>query len=217
MLRNLLAISALTLLGGISAVAQVSIGVKGSVQFANIIVTPTTQKASSLVGFQAGLMLDAPITDQLSIRPQLLYSVKGAKQTLNAQGVNLEAKVAVNYLEVPIQLTYGFEVGEGRVVIGAGPYLGYGLSGSTKSTVTFNGQTETETEDITFGDDGDLKRIDIGLHFSAGYELSSGLMVSGYFSPGLTNISNNATVGTNESAKTTAFGLSLGYFFGSRN
>lgn len=208
MLRNLLSVCAFVLLGSVAASGQIAVGVKGSLQLSTITITPNTLQPSSLVGFQAGLMLDLPITDEISLRPQLLYSVKGAKQSASAQGVTVEQKAMINYLEVPVQITYGFEAGDGRVVIGAGPYLGYGLSGSSVST--FNGQSETTK--FTFDDKDDLKRIDVGLHLSAGYELSSGLLVSGYFSPGLTNISSDKDV----TAKTSAYGLSLGYFFGGR-
>ena len=102
---------------------------------------------------------------------------------------------------------YGFDAGNGRFVLGAGPYLAYALSSEVK--INYSGMAQAEP--AVFGwDENQIKRFDFGLHLSAGYELTSGLMVSGYYSPGLANIINipNATL------KNTAFGISLGFLFG---
>ena len=121
MLRKVFSVGAIISLCCATAFGQVAIGVKGSLQLSNLTSSAFNQQNSNLIGFQAGLLLNAPINEQLSIRPQLLYSVKGSKAVGSAQGISVDAKLAINYLELPVQLAYGFEVGEGRVVVGAVP------------------------------------------------------------------------------------------------
>lgn len=214
MLRNLLIISAFTLLSSTASFAQVSVGIKGSAQLANQKYSSSgiSITGDNIVGFQAGLLLNAPLSDQISLRPQLLYSTKGTKLSGSLLGGAGENKGIINYLELPIQLAYSLEVGEGNVVIGAGPYVAYALN--AKSTTTFAGQSMTESVDFSGPDSP--KRFDYGIHVSAGYELFSGLGLSVYYAPGLANL-NNSNSGTDLTVKNTSYGISLSYFFGSGN
>lgn len=194
------------------ALAQVRVGVTGGIQLANqpVKFSGITLTSDRIIGYHAGLLLDAPLAGNLSLRPQLLYSVKGGKYDLGGfvgGGTSADLKTSVNYLEIPIQLMYGLEAGPGQVKIGAGPYVGYAISG--KSSGTVNGQSESE--DIEFGSGEDqTKRLDYGLRLSAGYELTSGLGVTAFYAPGLANLANTSQ-GT---VKNMAFGLSLSYLFG---
>ncbi|MEZ0538475.1 porin family protein [Fibrella arboris] len=214
MLRKFLTVCVCTLVGSAAAFGQVSVGVKGSLQFASQKYSSSGLAISgdNIIGFQAGLLLNAPLTEQLSLRPQLLYSTKGTKFSGSLLGGSGESKGTLNYLELPIQLAYSLEVGEGNVVIGAGPYVAYALSG--KSTATFGGQTMTESVDFSTSDAP--KRLDYGLYVSGGYELYSGLGLSVYYAPGLANLSKSNS-GSDVTGKNTSYGISLSYFFGSNN
>lgn len=214
MLRNLLIVSALTLLSSTVLFAQVSVGIKGSAQLANQKYSSSgiSIAGDNIVGFQAGLLLNAPLSDQLSLRPQLLYSTKGTKLSGSLLGGAGESKAVINYLELPIQVAYSLEAGNGNVVIGAGPYVAYALNG--KATSTFSGQSITESLD--FNSVGAQKRFDYGLYLSAGYELYSGLGLSFHYAPGLANLTNSAN-SADGTTKNTSYGISLSYFFGSSN
>ena len=145
MLRKLFIASAVAILGSIPSFGQVVIGVQGSLQFSNFNASANGINISgnNVVGFQAGLMLDAPLSGNLSLRPQLLFSTKGSE--LSSGGAT--SKTTLNYLEVPIQLCYGLEAGNGKVVLGAGPYLAYGLGGTSTST----SGSQSQTESVKFG------------------------------------------------------------------
>ncbi|MEZ0608713.1 porin family protein [Fibrella sp. WM1] len=206
--------------------AQVRFGVQGSGQFANIVAsvsqgqgaTSYTDYSKQRLGFRAGVMADIPVSEQLSVRPQLLYSVKGTKLNLGGllggvpTGVDpnqLDLTLNYNFLELPVQVMYGLDAGPGRVMLGAGPYAAYLLGVSN----TFDGKTLKD-------DLADEKRIDYGLNASAGYELPMGITVSAYYSLGLANLAAGSTIPSTGSAANTggayhrAFGLSVGYFFG---
>jgi hypothetical protein len=194
--------------------AQVRYGVTAGVQLASekYAFGGLTLKTKNQVGYMGGLFADARLSEKISIRPQLLYSVKGSTIDLGSLSGGLTSgsvNTVFTYIEVPIQLTYSLEVGPGSVVLGAGPYVAYALSG--KSTSTDSGQKMSQTIDFSTKD-GDARRLDYGLRLSVGYELLSGVMVSGYYSPGLANIINDAST----SVKNTAFGLSLGLLFGEK-
>ncbi len=190
-----------------NAVGQVRYGVQGSVQVANVASTvdltslgPSigvlTVPIDQRTGFRAGLMADFPLTGQLSIRPQLLYSVKGGNvnvskfviDALTKFGLpsstfpieNTVSKVVVNYIELPVLAMYSAEVGPGRIVIGAGPYAAVAVGG------TVNGNP------ISFNTDG-FRKHDLGITGQVGYELSIGLNLSAYYAHGLTNFSRNST------------------------
>ena len=194
---------ALTLLLGMftNAQAQTRFGIQGSLQFANISSSGNgvSFTGDNLLGFRGGVLADLPISGQISLRPQLLYSTKG---TDFSKVTGTPLKTGIQYLEVPVQLMYSLNAGPGHVVLGAGPYVGYALSSTT------NGTSDASL-------DG-LNRLDVGLALSAGYELESGLIFSGYFSPGLTNlIADSAQLG-GATSRNTAFGLNVGYIFGAR-
>lgn len=194
------------------ASAQVRLGLTAGFQLASeqYKIGGLTLKTNNYPGYMGGFVLDAMLNEKISIRPQLLYSVKGAKLDVGSLSGGLSSgsvSTVFNYIEVPIEATYSLDAGPGWVVLGAGPYIAYALS--AKSTSTDSGQQESEP--ITFSsNDGDAKRLDYGLRLSAGYELPSGFMVTGYYSPGLANIMS----GSSSSVKNTALGLSLSFLFG---
>lgn len=229
----------------LSTYGQVLYGVQGSLQSSNVALGSSAGAFGALgldmsalfkarVGYRAGVMADIPVTDRLSVRPQLLYSVKGYKidprpllasllggfgGTVGSLPDTLVQTAGVSYLEVPVQVMYGLDAGPGRVVIGAGPYVAYALNG------TMNGKA------VDFS--SSFKRFDYGANLSVGYELPMGLTISAYYSYGFANL-----MAANQSAPPTSpidpdmdpsafmptgtisnrsFGLTVGYFFGAGN
>lgn len=235
-MRRIYLLTIVSVLSATSSFGQVLFGIQGSGQSTNIAVTAPVggqQIVSDLsaylkpkYGFRAGLMADIPVNDHLSVRPQLFYSAKGTTLDLSsllggagsADKRVFQAPISYNFIELPILAMYGLDAGPGRVVVGAGPYVGYLLNAS----MTFSG----DTQDV---DLADAKRLDMGAQASIGYELPMGITASVYYSHGLTNLSSNQGVSSSGGglpslsingagrANTRAFGLSLGYFFGAGN
>lgn len=84
-----------------------------------------------------------------------------------------------NYLQLPLMFNYYVRTGESRyVVLGAGPYVGYGISGKQKT----KGDSEQTGADMfyyekkTFKEPG-AHRFDAGLRATVGYQFSTGIMV----------------------------------------
>ena len=210
---------------GHSASAQFSLGAQAGAVFAK----SKTDELSSLtgfdlssknrVGFSAGLIGDMPIGESgLRLMPELNFVQKGLKAdgsvTIDILGqlvtAETEASVNLSYLELPVNLAYAVPAGPGNLIIGAGPYAGFALSGKTKAKVSALGQSEEEEQDIEFGSaDDQLKRMDFGANFMAGYIMENGLMLKVNYSLGLSNLSNTSQ----SDWKNRYFGVSLGYFF----
>ncbi|MBO0932871.1 porin family protein [Fibrella aquatilis] len=218
----------------ITSQAQVLFGVQSSFQSSNISISSggiggidVSTFLKSSWGYRFGVMADIPVTDRLSVRPQLLYSTKGYKVDFSALfggfggglgggllGEATAIRITTNYLEMPVQAMYGFDAGSGRIVVGAGPYVAYALSGSVDGT------------DVPF--EPGVPRIDYGAALSLGYETPAGLSFSAYYSHGLANTvssepnttnpdPNNPNFVPSGTVQNRSFGLTLGYFFGTGN
>lgn len=211
----------LALVATLSTYAQVSFGLKAGYNNASISVEDGGNN-SRLSGFHAGGIADISLAENFSLQPQLLFIMKGTKQkgykeTIAGVDVNIPgSKLTLNYLELPVNFLYKHEVGAGKIFVGAGPYLGFGISGKSKvddsdadGKVKFDGK---KSEDIEAGDeDMHLKRIDAGANVLAGYELKNGLLFSVNYSLGLTNIDPDGA-----KSKNNYFGISVGYLFNAK-
>jgi hypothetical protein len=183
--------------------AQMRFGVKGGLNLASISTSDKTVPTSSALGFHGGIVLDAPLSESISIQPNLLFSQKGF--SLDASGIS--SKVTFNYIEIPVNFLYN---ATDALTIGAGPFLGYALSASAKTT--FNGQTQTT--DVDF--DNKSQRVDYGLNITAGYEIIEGLVISANYSLGLANLNKDATTSSTNTIKNNVIGFSVTKFFGER-
>jgi hypothetical protein len=204
-----------------AASAQLSLGGQAGAVFSK----PSTELYPGSTGleynikirtnFSAGLIADIPLGESgFRFIPELLYVGKGFKadgsEDLPGLQVKLESTTSISYIDLPINFAYAIELGENRLMVGAGPYVGFGLAGNTKVIGTVNGVSQTVEENIEFGNgQGQYDRLDVGANFMAAYVLNSGLMLKVNYSLGFLNLSND----TDYKYKNQYFGVSLGYFF----
>ncbi len=142
-------------------------------------------------GFHTGLSADFPQNKVLSFEPGIMFSSKGAKSSDNDAGYRRDVVVALYYLDIPLLLKAGTEIGGGiQLFAAAGPYAGVGLSGKSKITSELNGVEEHGEVDVEWGDaEDEIKRIEFGATFGAGLEIRSFLIGVGY-DLGITDITN---------------------------
>jgi hypothetical protein len=153
---------------------------------------------SNLIGFQAGIIGEFPISDALFVNSGLLFSQKGTTVTL----LDIDIKMPINYLEIPINLSYKFDAGGVSLFVQAGPYFGVGLSGKMKS-----GDAK---EKIEFGSgDAQLKRMDIGVNVGAGVEIDI-IQLGINYGLGITGLSNDPE----ETLKNRTLSFSVAVLFG---
>jgi hypothetical protein len=133
-------------------------------------------------GFTAGIIIDVPLSTNLSFQPALNYTQKGG--TFKEEGET--DKMTLNYLEIPLNFIYSTGANQGFFV-GAGPALSYGLSGKEK----FSDPSIVEPTKIKFGsDDEELKPFEFSANIISGYRFAKGFMLSANYNLGLTSLAN---------------------------
>ncbi|MVT08450.1 porin family protein [Chitinophaga tropicalis] len=198
-----LSIAAL-LVAGISF-GQVRYGVVGGLNLSSITTKEkgeSSETADLLAGVRAGITADLHLVNEFYIGTGLLFAGKGS----NAKGSD-KTKLTLSYLQVPVNFMYKPQLGSGHLVLGAGPYIAYGLKGKYKID---DGEVKGKLN--AFKDeagDGKLKRLDAGLGVVAGYELKSNLYVGIHSDLGLVNIADKKDF----KIRNTSFGVSVGYKF----
>jgi hypothetical protein len=118
------------------------------------------------------------------------------------------------YLVIPVTAKYSADLGGLKIYGQAGPYFGIGLSGKYKSTFEYEGDKETDTETVEWGNDSendDLKRPDFGLHIGGGIGINN-LQFGLFYELGLANLS--PYTGDGFRIKNRTFGLAATFFFG---
>jgi hypothetical protein len=167
-----------------------------------------------LTGFHAGINVQIPIAPEFYFQPGLMYSGKGAKSVNGS----VTSDFNLSYLELPLNFVYKGAVGNGFVMLGFGPYVGYAIGG--KATYTA-GSIEV-TDDIEFTnkvENGDaaltpyFKSMDFGGNIFFGFESAGGLFLQLNTQLGMAEINpeDNRIPNNKTSLKNTGFGLSLGY------
>lgn len=149
-----------------------SYGFKGGLNFSNLY-TDTVDDNNVLTGFNAGLYAKFPVTNSISIQPEINYTTKGAELVYNNALVQGTAKFNINYLEVPILLVANITE---NFNVHAGPYLAYMVSGKTTNDSNFSSsQRELDTNDFNKFDAGvsagvgiDLDVVNFGVRYNYG-------------------------------------------------
>lgn len=187
--------------------AQTTFGIRAGVNFQNLNGKESDGDkvmGKLRTGFNAGVNAEIPVGDGFYLQPGLLYSLKGAKEKAGEL-----PSVSISYLEVPINFIYKPDLGQGRMLLGFGPYVAYALGGKYEI-----GNSET---DIEFGSEpGELKRFDAGANLLAGYEFANNFSFQLNAQLGLGNMVNRVSGDNDSKLNNTGFGVSFGYRFGGK-
>jgi hypothetical protein len=115
-----------------------------------------------------------------------------------------------------LNFLYRPQLGDGHILLGAGPYIAYGITGSqtekldgeqsVKRTIRFKNSTDT---DYTY-----YKPLDFGGNIFFGYEFYNGIFCQVNTQMGLYKINPDFEISDDKtSKKNIGFGLSAGYRF----
>lgn len=180
-------------------------------------------KSKPVVSFHLGGYADYALSKNFSIQAGLSLSGKGGKSAWSEDDLDGSAsgegsfKESLLYLEVPVNAIYR----SGSFYFGAGPCLGFALSGKWKESYEYNlgnGDTESGTESgkIEFsGEDGYFKRADFGVNFLAGYQLNNNISLAAGYGLGLPNLfkTDDAEARKYWAFKNRVFSVSVSYSF----
>lgn len=160
-------------------------------------------------GFHAGVNYEIPVGTDVYFQPGLLFSTKGSKLEM---GDPLVSKLSLSYIELPLNLIFKPLLGTGHMLLGLGPYLGYGVGGKATDRdfdVEFQSEVlENDPDDVIY-----LKAFDAGANFIIGYEFANMLSFQLNAQLGLLDINPDYWIEDDTVLKNTGFGLSLGYRF----
>lgn len=128
-------------------------------------------KGNSALGGLAGVDVHIPFgQSRWGFEPGLYWSFRnhGSEKTVNS--TKQEYSTKAHYLDIPLRFTVdvaGSKDGPFYMSVLMGPYLAYGLSGTSHSTTTIDGQV-TKSEVNAFSSEGRLKsRFDYGINMGA--------------------------------------------------
>lgn len=159
-------------------------------------------------GINVGFIVNIPLGKIFTLQPSLAFSGKGAWYDLDkwksddVVAVDGYQYISVKYLELPVNLAAGLDVGTGQFQLFVGPYIAVGIGGwlNADYTLTFKDGSSFEEDDrfdFIFKNKikqedwedgkGYMKPLDYGVNFGFGYTISRFLFNIGY-SMGLQNL-----------------------------
>src|SRR5215217_6166896 len=79
---------------------DINVGLKGGLNLSSID-NNTTANFSNRLGYHAGLLVHIPVTPQIAVQPEVIYSSQGAKYTV---GNGQEHSLGLNYVNIPVMV-----------------------------------------------------------------------------------------------------------------
>ena len=132
-------------------------------------------------GFAAGAFITLAANDRLSFRPELLFDMKGVKQTGTG---NAEIIAKTSYLSIPFLAQIGLSPGNAiNPIILAGPYLAYLLSAKQE----VENVPGMQSEDIK----DELNSLDYGVVFGAAVLINEVFEIGARYCMGLRKITKD--------------------------
>ncbi len=188
-------LSSLFVLVGLSAYsqAQVAIGIKGGLNFANVDASSATSAYSSRTGYHAGGFVLFKFS-KIGIQPEIIFSRQGASNK-PFNGTSVDTRY--DYVNVPIIFKLYTVAG---INIQVGPQFGF-LASASKD-VNLSGSTTAVDIKNT------LKGSDISAALGLGWDLPFGLTIDARYNLGLTKV-NDVAGSTDE--KNQVIQVSVGY------
>jgi hypothetical protein len=170
----------------------VNFGLKGGLNMASV-ANNENNNVENRIAYYAGLFANIPMSSQIAIQPEVVYSSQGAKYDFGNDKLNLN----LNYVNIPVMV----QAMVGRGFYGeVGPQLGILTSVSDKINDMGLGAVEKD----------DFKSTDISFGVGLGYKGVSGFGINTRYNFGLTNINNSGTANIKNNVLQVGLTLQLG-------
>jgi len=184
--------------------AQVSLGLKGGVNIANISTPEITLVNISDVktnkSFTVGAVAEFGIANGFAIQTEVNYTKKGfiINEGIPLELANIPLPIGVkvttdlNYIEVPILAKYNFGNGKVGGYVTAGPTMSYASNGRFRTAANFFIDFNVVDQKFNF-DDLNISKFDIGASVGAGGTVNLGgmkLFVDARYTHGFNKLDN---------------------------
>ena len=213
----------------VAASAQSGAQIKAGINLANVSTTNDgrVEDANQLTSFHIGIVGDVPLGSIFYLQPGVLFTGKGAKTQTGDASTNNYSKATTNpfYVEIPANLVLKATIGSGtKLFVGAGPYLGVGVSGKTKienvrpiigsssleKSIEFSNDDPTTLDYEEGAGFGIMRRFDYGFNGMAGIEGKSVVLGVNY-GLGMAKLQSGANNSENNNNKHRVLSISLGF------
>lgn len=191
-MKRIVSIAAIAVLSIVTAVqANAQMGIVAGFTSSSTSIDTKSFDASSVALYHVGLTYKLELGAGLAIQPELIYQMKGATLKVATENGGTVADVAsavvgtlqtkTGYLELPVEVQYGFDLGIAKPYLFVAPFLGYaittketsdGLAAGVSSLITNN------NGEITAWADSAKNRLEYGIGGGIGVELLSRIQVS---------------------------------------
>lgn len=159
----------------------IKLGLKGGVNLSNW-TGDDADDTESVFGLHVGGFLDYGISDMVSIRPELLYSMKGFKIEENEDDFEITETLRSHYLDVPVLAR--ISTGNPGLFFEVGPTFSFLLSAKATTEGEVDGEDFDESDTVTDA----FKKFDIGFAGGIGYQLENGLGLGIRYNQGLSRL-----------------------------
>ena len=140
------------------------------------------------LGGTFGGFITMPLGDKLTIRPEVLFTQKGAKYKESEEGVEFSETMKMNWLDIPILAVYQVANGISAFI---GPYFDLYLGGEAVFKIEGDGMSIEGDEKI---EGEDVNSLGFGLIFGGAYSLTNNIEVEARVALGLTSFDEECTI-----------------------
>jgi hypothetical protein len=148
--------------------AQLTLGVKGGVNSANLSGLPDgSPSTSSEVGFQGGAFLDVGFGSWFHLQPELLYSSRKSGLDSGQGG----GTFGQNFVEIPVLFKYAFGTGLLQPALYAGPSLSF------ETTCNLNPDDPLDVSTSCSDDDVDTSSTNWAVVFGGELDIAVGPVI----------------------------------------
>ncbi|MAX70964.1 MAG: hypothetical protein CMC76_07640 [Flavobacteriaceae bacterium] len=184
------------------------LGIKGGLNSSSI-TSDDFGDTKSRTSFNVGLLAEIPLSERISIQPELLYSGQGfdieERDQDNIFDTDENIEYQLDYIQVPVLLKLYLVKG---LSVEAGPQFGF------KIHEEIDYQPNADGGDVEISeDDSYVKDVDTGVALGASYKFDSGFFINGRYTIGLTDIYKDDTIFQNVDAKNKVWQVGLGFMF----
>lgn len=192
--------------------AQFRVGPVGGLNYNRQVVKSNTYRLDALfrtrLAFNFGVMSELVMSKRLSLQSEFLFSQRGGYYKTEGLNVSEEFKTDLDYLTLPICLTYKHDVKTGYLILGAGPYLEKLIHSShnyySNGENIENGPLRVGTSYYT----AQIKPWAAGFKVKAGFELKRGFYMVAFYDIGTSDVNPQFTTTRNKT-----YGLQWSYIF----
>ncbi len=237
MLKKIFIVTVLVVLTAGYAQAQFKFGVRAGFNLTNFYGSDSKMDAQVTPkmkpGFQAGVVGEYSFSESFALQPAVIFATQGAKYKINTAGTlpgmedvdgtpyfeyKGDEKFQINYIQIPINAQYKYDLGPVKLLLQAGPYFGFGIGGKyTKNidyTISGEGGKINDDKKIKFGNkDNDDDTYYFNNAFDLGLGIGAGVQFAGFqaglgYNFGFMSLTDDGTV------KNNGLTVTLTYLFG---